>query len=91
MYKCEECGNVFEKPVTWVEEHGEEWCGSPCCKEDYIEVKECDCGEYIEVDEKFCNKCKSDLKQQFSRLLHENFDEEEIEMLNELFDGEYFN
>lgn len=91
MFKCDECSSVFETPVEWVEEHGEKWSGSPCCKGDYSEVKECDCGEYMPADEKFCDKCKKQLKEQFSRLLHENFDEEEIEMLNVLFDGEELN
>ena len=88
MYRCDECQSVFENLTTWTEGHGEEWSGSPCCKGDYSEVKECDCGEYMPTDEKFCDKCKCDLKKQFSTLLHEHFDEEEIEMLNELFDGE---
>lgn len=91
MFKCDECGNVFEDPIEWIEEHGERWSGSPCCKEDYSEVKECDCGGYMPADEMFCEKCKCDLKKQFSRLLHENFDEKEIEMLNELFDGQELN
>ena len=88
MYKCEECGEIFENPAEWVEDTGELWGGCPHCKGDFEEVEECDCGDYMPVGEKFCDKCKSDLKKQFSRLLHENFDEEEIEMLNELFDGE---
>ena len=41
--------------------------------------------------EKAESGCKIDLRKQFSRLLHENFDEKEIQMLNELFDGEELN
>ena len=88
MYQCDECNEIFESPIEWVEEHGEKWYGSPCCNGDYSEVKQCDCGNYMPVDEKFCDNCKKQLKEQFSRMLHENFDEEEIEMLNELYDGE---
>lgn len=52
------------------------------------EKKQCDCGRYIDLDEDICEVCKSNLKKQFSRVLHDNFTEEEIELLNELFDGE---
>ena len=55
----------------------------------YEEEKEqCECGRYIDIDEKMCEVCKNELKKQFSMLLHNNFTEEEIDMLNELYDGE---
>ena len=37
MYKCRECGCVFEEPRSWVERHGfeygpfEEWSACPNC------------------------------------------------------------
>ena len=37
MYKCRECGCVFEEPRNWVERHGfeygpfEEWSACPNC------------------------------------------------------------
>ena len=42
MYKCRECGCVFEEPRNWVERHGfeqgpfEEWSACPnCLSSDY--------------------------------------------------------
>lgn len=52
------------------------------------EKKQCDCGRYIDLDENICEVCKNELKKRFSILLHDNFTEEEIEMLNDLYDGE---
>ena len=58
--------------------------------EDYGEEdkKECECGRKIDIDEKMCDVCKNDLKKQFSTLLHDNFTDEEIEVINEIFEGE---
>lgn len=52
------------------------------------EKKQCECGRYIDIDESICEVCKNELKKQFSSVLHDNFTEEEIEILNELYDGE---
>lgn len=45
MCKCSSCGYVFdeEEIVSWTEHHGEphlqgeQWCGSPCCREGFEE------------------------------------------------------
>ena len=52
------------------------------------EKKRCECGRYIDLDENICEVCKNELKKRFSILLHDNFTEEEIDILNELYDGE---
>lgn len=52
------------------------------------EKKQCECGRYIDLDENICEICKNELKKRFSILLHDNFTEEEIDILNELYDGE---
>ena len=44
--------------------------------------------DYIDLDENICDVCKNELKRRFSTLLHDNFTEEEIDILNELYDGE---
>ena len=55
MYKCEECGHIFEdgEQVQWVEMHGfvygngEELSGCPICNGAYEEIKPCKiCGSY---------------------------------------------
>lgn len=48
MYICSNCGNVFHEDeiVSWVEHHGEphlrgeQWYGSPCCKDGFEEYVE---------------------------------------------------
>ena len=72
MYKCTECGNLFEEgeQATWEETHGldsppyETWSGCPVCKGDYEEVHQCKkCGEWTYDDELYngwCEKCLRD-------------------------------
>ena len=69
MYKCTECGNLFEEgeQATWEERHGlesppyEKWSGCPVCKGDYEEVHQCkECGDWHSEDELcegWCEKC----------------------------------
>lgn len=74
-FVCLECGCVFdEEDITrWKEDRGEYWgsscyeefSGSPCCKEAYVEAHKCDiCGNwitdtYVKTDDgkRFCNNC----------------------------------
>ena len=72
MYRCTECGNLFEEgeQATWEETHGldsppyEKWSGCPVCKGDYEEVHQCKkCGEWKYDDELYngwCEKCLRD-------------------------------
>lgn len=63
MYKCENCGHLFEEgeQARWVEEHGEKWDGCPMCKGGYEEVHQCQvCDEWHTEDELYegwCEKC----------------------------------
>ena len=72
LFVCVECGKVFSHPVKWKEDRGEyfgfpayeEYWGSPCCYEDYVEAKSCDeCGEWITDDyfkignQRYCQNC----------------------------------
>lgn len=54
------------------------------------EKKQCECGRYIELDEDMCEVCISDLKKRFEEMIRNNFTKDEIEKLNELYDGEDF-
>ncbi len=100
MYRCLECGNLFEEgeQATWTEDRGEFW-GSPCsenmsgcplCKGDYEEVKPCKiCGSYDhDFGEDYCDACKKDVKKRFSAFIEKEFTKEERDLLNELYDGE---
>ena len=69
MYRCCECGNLFEEgeQAVWEERHGlgsppyEKWSGCPVCKGGYEEVYQCDsCGDWHSEDELYdgwCEKC----------------------------------
>ena len=69
MYKCTECGYLFEEgeQAVWEERHGldsppyEKWSGCPVCKGDYEEVHQCKkCGDWHSEDELYdgwCEKC----------------------------------
>ena len=69
MYRCCECGNLFEdgEQAVWEETHGldsppyEKHSGCPVCKGDYEEVHQCrDCGDWHSEDELYdgwCEKC----------------------------------
>ena len=69
MYRCENCGNLFEEgeQAVWKENHGldsppyETWSGCPICRGDYEEVNQCKkCGDWHSEDELYdgwCEKC----------------------------------
>ena len=69
MYKCIDCGHLFEEgeQATWEETHGldsppyEKFSGCPVCKGDYEEVHQCkECGSWRTNDELYdgwCEKC----------------------------------
>ena len=69
MYKCENCGHLFEEgeQAVWEERHGldtppyEKFSGCPICKSGYEEVHQCkECGEWYTEDELYdgwCEKC----------------------------------
>ena len=75
MFKCTECGCVFEEgeEATWEESRGEFWgvscsetmSGCPECQGDYEEAFECKgCGEYFfedELDDGLCESCQDEL------------------------------
>ena len=100
MYKCLNCGHIFDEGEQhdWKESRGEFW-GSPCsekmsgcpiCKGDYEEVKPCKiCGSYEHnADETYCDECKKDVKNRFTKFIDKEFTKEERKLLNELYDGE---
>ena len=69
MFRCCECGNLFEEgeQAVWEEPHGldsppyEKFGGCPVCKGDYEEVYQCkECGDWHSEDELYegwCEKC----------------------------------
>ncbi|MEG1061642.1 MAG: hypothetical protein RSE43_08860 [Oscillospiraceae bacterium] len=62
MYKCENCGAVFDEPEHLFEDRGEGMyesrCGCPACGEAFDEAYFCDsCGGYCLSDELCCGLC----------------------------------
>ena len=69
MYRCENCGHLFEEgeQAVWEETHGlgsppyEKWSGCPLCRGGYEEVHQCqECDEWHTEDELYdgwCEKC----------------------------------
>ena len=90
MYKCT-CGATFSEPDTYCETHGETFSVCPSCKStDYEESPKCDrCGEYF-IESRAndtCEDCLEELEVKFSELIHENFNEYDLMLLNIIFDG----
>ena len=72
MYRCCECGNLFEEgeQAVWEETHGldtppyEKWSGCPVCKGDYEEVYQCkECGEWHTEDDLYAGWCEKCLRE----------------------------
>ena len=93
MYKCIECGHLFDEgeEVTWIETHkeyNEPMSGCPLCKSGYKEIEPCEiCGVYSD-GETYCEDCKKTVKERFMNLVNANFNRKERSLLNELYDCE---
>ena len=61
MFKCVECGRVFDEPKIWREDYGEYMCGCPFCGGNFEDAVRCDdCGEWFisyELDNGICDCC----------------------------------
>lgn len=75
MYKCNECGEIFEKPWERYEEEtgaydsGCIYCGSDYFEETYICTH---CGDYgADEQNGLCEECKSALKEDIWKLIRQ--------------------
>ena len=94
MYRCCECGNLFEEgeQAVWEERHGldsapyEKWDGCPVCKGDYEEVYQCKkCGDWHSKDELYDGWCETCLRESinydtFFEYCEANKDEQYLDM-----------
>lgn len=91
MYRCEECGNIFEEGEEkhWVEDYGEELAGCPCCCGAYSPVYQCKCcGAYrVEYLNDYCDECRLDAYKTFNYFI-ESLSLDEREMLKDVDIGE---
>ena len=71
MYRCVDCGNLFEEgeQAVWEETHGldsppyEKWDGCPVCRGGYEEVHQCkECGDWHSDDELYEGWCETCLR-----------------------------
>ena len=98
MYKCKDCGNVFDEGEEQMsmehmgECHGfpayEKSYGCPHCGGNYEEIEPCKiCGSYeVETSEEFCEDCVADMRKKFDKFLQDLTDEEK-ECLNIICEG----
>ncbi len=86
MFRCDNCGLVFEKPDRWKESHGEKMSGCPGCGATYTEVELCRrCYEHY-TDEEFCEFCVNEVLSEFQDYM-KRFNENEKKILNDFYDG----
>lgn len=96
MFKCNDCGHLFEEgdEKIWESVIGEyggadvyiKNSGCPVCRGDYEEITPCEkCGSYhgIEPGEKFCKTCANELIKTFRVYMLTNYTENERKFLEE--------
>ena len=105
MFRCCECGNLFEEgeQAVWEETNGldsqpyEKWSGCPVCGGDYEEVHQCkECGEWHTEDELYDGWCEKCLRETinydtFFEYCEENKDEQYLDtfVMCEILNCEY--
>lgn len=101
MLMCRECGHVFEMPGRHLDnsdsfEFSSLWEreGCPHCGGNFCEAKQCSqCGEYITPEQArfgLCADCEIRADARFKELMAKNFTPNEIDYLNNQYDGECF-
>lgn len=102
MYKCSECGLVFDEPKRFSENRApygadmeprfyETLYGCPSCGGNYDDAMlcaRCD-NEYISTESRypFCEDCLQDLITVFCEVMANNFREDEYDAIYDLTDG----
>jgi len=97
FYICMDCRKAFRRPVRREEKHGEPHrkgeahSVSPCCGGDYGEGIICThCGREVLAclsRKGMCVACVGSTVAKFERHLREEYSKEQLELLNEMFDG----
>ena len=69
MYKCADCGYMFDEGITYTEDYGEQKEGCPRCGGYFEETVRCDeCGEQFleeELTSGLCEECAEKLKNKY--------------------------
>lgn len=91
MYKCEDCGMVFDEPKEFVMQELEHFgfpcretsIGCPRCKGNFGDAHICKiCGDYT-LEESYCDSCREKVKGQFKKLMKMFFTEAEQDLIFE--------
>ena len=101
MYICRDCGYAFDEPMRYADTSEHFGCqsisvrlGCPHCCGDFCEAKQCSrCGEYITPEQArfgLCADCEIQADARFKELMANNFTANEIDYLNNQYDGEWF-
>lgn len=89
MFKCYDCGVVFDEPYICEEAHGEKFGCCPRCKGSFDEAKKCEiCDEYFLEDELngrlVCDDCIEEQKRNLEICYKVSGDEKEEVKINAL-------
>jgi len=102
MYKCCDCGLVFDNPKEYSEDRTpyggypepgftEHFAGCPSCEGAFDEAMLCARCEdtYISTESSypFCDHCMSQLMNEYKKLIADNFREDEYDMLCDHLDS----
>ena len=97
MYKCDDCGLIFNEPKAFYEHHGEGmnemFIACPECGGAFSNVEKCViCGEiHTEIGD-YCKSCKEEIDDMFSRFIRNvqnEFDidrNKAVELINNSFE-----
>lgn len=91
MYRCFECGHIFDDGEQRITEKNENVC--PICDSQNIEkVSPCRiCSSYaVDKGERYCGRCKRYVNARFGVIMRDRFTEEERNLLNELYQDKRF-
>lgn len=96
---CGQCGHtytsedaVFVREAIYDKER-DDWSACPCCRStEFMAGGKCFiCGEICDESNmltlNICHKCANEIKSKFEIILRENFTENEIAAINEIYDG----
>jgi DNA-directed RNA polymerase subunit RPC12/RpoP len=102
IYICLECGHVFDEPEIVLEIHDElpehpveRFCACPDCGDGgFEEAQYCSlCRKPISKSQArfcLCPECEEAAEKRFKKILRELFTKNELEYLNNQYDGENF-
>lgn len=96
MYKCCECGHLFEcgEEKNIKQDYGELKSVCPICNGTFDEAERCEiCEEYVFAEDiqyrEYCKNCAENTRNKFESMLQE-FTQAEIKALNDIYEGVEF-